>query len=336
MVAASLSYQVEQGQDRSVAGEVQPTSKYVTYLAEVQTALAGKLSKRERRRLEGDLRLLQRARFILLNGIVHHYQDVGPRDGEPVIMVHGWDCSAFWWHHIVDPLAEAGYRVIIYDLKGHGFSDSDPLGAYTVKSFSEELKTLSDALELGPHHVLAFSLGPAIALDYTDTWPERVKSLVFFNFGVLSNNRFEMAVLVRLLDVVFNKVLRPIERLGLWIIPYVYARLVLAKNTPLVSDVRLGTLSLRCCDPQAVRVSAQQLADPNVQDAIPRQMENLKQPVLLVAGEGDPVMLPERGRKLVGLAANGSFLKVPRCGHLILFELPELVVQILRMHLRAV
>lgn len=334
MVAVAVSSDVEH--DIPKTQGVVPTAKYTNYMAEVQTALNGKLSKRERRRYEGELKLLQRAQFLTLNGIVHHYQDVGPKDGEPIVLVHGWDCSALWWHHIVDPLAEAGYRVILYDLKGHGFSDNDPSEEYTVQSFREELKAMGDALNLESFHILAFSLGAAIALDFSATYEERVRSMVLFNFGLLTDNRFQVAILVRLLDFVFNKVLRPIERAGLWIIPYVYARIVLAKNTPLISDVRLGTLSLRCCDPAAVRVSAQQLADPNVQSNIPRQMSNIKTPVLLVAGESDPVMLPERGRKLVEMASAGAYLEIPRCGHIILFELPELVVQVVRLHLRGI
>lgn len=36
------------------------------------------------------------------------------------------------------------------------------------------------------------------------------------------------------------------------------------------------------------------------------------------------------------LAPNGQYLEVPRCGHLILFELPEQVAQIMRLFLRGV
>jgi pimeloyl-ACP methyl ester carboxylesterase len=45
-------------------------------------------------------------------------------------------------------------------------------------------------------------------------------------------------------------------------------------------------------------------------------------------------MAPQGGRKLIELAPNGQYLEVPRCGHLILFELPEQVASILRLFLR--
>ncbi len=313
-----------------------PTAKYTSYRAEVEAKLAGRLSQNARRRFDHELELLDRAKFIEINGVVHHYQDVGPPDGEPLILVHGWDCSALWWHRIVDPLADSGYRVISYDLKGHGFSDSDPACGYTIEGFSKDLQALGDALGLGPQHVASFSLGAFVALQYGATAPDRVRSLTFLNFSLMPYYPFASKYVPKLLDTVFNRLLRPIERLGLWWLPFIYARLVLAKNTPPVDDVKLGTLSLRCCDPEAIRVSSLEIARREVLDAVGEQIRMVTQPTLLVAGSGDPVMRPASGRKLMALAQNGTYLEVPKCGHLILFELPEQVAQILRLFLRGV
>ncbi len=334
MAVVTPSIPIERPPARPI--DAPPTAKYIAYTNEVAARLAGSLSARERRRLEGERALLARARFIELNGVVHHYQDVGPVDGEPLLLIHGWDCSSFWWHHVIDPLAQAGYRVISYDLKGHGFSDSDPRQDYTVAGFSADLQALANALNLGPAHLAAFSLGAFVALHAAANRPELARSLIFFNFSLLPYNKFASAFVPRLLDTVFNRVLRPIERRNLWWIPFIYARLVMAQNTPSVSDIRLGTLSLRCCDPAAVRVSATELSRPEILAAVAEQAKAIQQPLLLVAGANDPIMRPADGRKLVALTPNGSFLEVPKCGHLILFELPEHVIQIMRLFLKGV
>lgn len=313
-----------------------PTAKYVAYVNEVATRLAGRLSGRERRRLEGERALLARARFIELNGVVHHYQDVGPSDGQPLVLIHGWDCSSFWWHHVVDPLAQAGYRVISYDLKGHGFSDADPRQNYTVAGFSADLQALIRTLDLGAVHLAAFSLGAFVGLHVAAHHPDMVRSLIFFNFSLLPYNKLASAFVPRLLDVVFNRVLRPIERRNLWWLPFIYARLVMAQHTPSISDIRLGTLGLRYCDPAAVRVSATELSRPEILNAVAEQARMIRQPLLLVAGANDPIMRPADSRKLIALTPNGSFLEVPKCGHLILFELPEQVIQIMRLFLKSV
>lgn len=322
--------------DQSTPHATLSTKKYDLYRAEVESRLAGKLSKGERRRYESELKMLERAQFIKVNGIVHHYQDVGPRDGEPLLLIHGWDCSALWWHHIIDPMTAAGYRVVSFDLKGHGFSDSDPAAGYTIEGFSKDTGAIADALGLGPHHVAAFSLGAFIALHYGAYRPDRVRSLTFFNFSLMPYYDFAAKLVPRVLETVFNRILRPIERMGMWWLPFVYARLVLAKNTPLVSDIKLGALSLRCCDPEAIRVSSLELARREVLESVAEQMRSVPCPTLLVAGSGDPVMRPSSGRKLINLAQQGTFMEIPKCGHLVLFELPEQVVQILRLFLRGV
>jgi pimeloyl-ACP methyl ester carboxylesterase len=311
------------------------TRKYRQYRDEVERALAGRLSRRERVRLTAELRLLKQARFLEVNGVQHHYLALGPTDGQALVLVHGWDCSAYWWHHVLEPLAAAGYRVIAYDLKGHGFSDADPAADYTVAGFSRDLQQLIQQLLLGPAHVAAFSLGAFVALHAAAAAPDSVRSLTFFNFSLIGYNRLAARFVPGLLDTVFNRVLRPIERANLWLIPFLYARAVMAKNTPPVNDVRLGTLSLRCCDPAAVRVSAHELSQPQVLNGVAEQMQRIEHPVLLVAGADDPIMRPRDGRALIALAHNGTYLEMPRCGHLILFELPQQVIEILKLFLKS-
>ena len=44
-------------------------------------------------------------------------------DGEPIILVHGWPESWYSWRHQINPLVEAGYKVIVPDVRGYGNSD---------------------------------------------------------------------------------------------------------------------------------------------------------------------------------------------------------------------
>lgn len=308
----------------------QPTAKYRDYLAEVEGALP-EAQGRERRRLEGELALLRRAKFVRLRGVVHHYLEAGPADGPPLVLIHGWDCSSYWWHHVIDPLGAAGYRVIAYDLRGHGFSEGQPGGDYSVAAFVADLEALGQVLELGPQHLAAFSLGAFVALHYAAEKPEQVRSLLFFNFGLLPYNNFASWLIPRMLDTVFNKVLRPLYKL--WWVPFLYARTVLARNTPSTADIRLGVLSLRCCEPDAARRSAQSIARRETLEAVRVQIAQVQAPTLLVAGAGDPIMPPQIGRDLMALAPHGDFFEMPRCGHLVLFELPRQVVTLMKLHL---
>jgi len=43
--------------------------------------------------------------------------------GDPVILIHGWPLSKEMWEYQLEPLIDAGFRVITYDLRGFGQSD---------------------------------------------------------------------------------------------------------------------------------------------------------------------------------------------------------------------
>ena len=52
-----------------------------------------------------------------------HYVDVGPKDGEPILLMQGKPSWSYLYRKIIPPLAAAGHRVIAPDLVGFGRSD---------------------------------------------------------------------------------------------------------------------------------------------------------------------------------------------------------------------
>jgi pimeloyl-ACP methyl ester carboxylesterase len=223
--------------------------------------------------------------------------------------------------------------VVAYDLRGHGFSEDDPRRDYSLAALSDDLGELADALGLRGRHVAAFSLGSLVALRHVAGRPDEVRSLALFNISLPRHRRLG-ALLPPALGFIVNRVLRPVARRGPWWIPYLSALALLTKNAVPANDIRLATLGLRCCDPAAVSAWARELGRRELPGAVAEQIGSVAQPVLLVAGAGDPIMSPQGGRRLIDLAPNGQYLEVPRCGHLTLLELPEQVVSIMRLFLR--
>ena len=62
-------------------------------------------------------------------GTNSHIACAGPTDGRPLLLVHGAANDRDAWHDIIRPLADAGIRVIVPDLPGHGLSGGKPLVA---------------------------------------------------------------------------------------------------------------------------------------------------------------------------------------------------------------
>ncbi|MCK5795218.1 MAG: hypothetical protein KAH12_10960, partial [Anaerolineales bacterium] len=55
---------------------------------------------------------------IKTNSIQLHCALAGPKDGDPVILLHGFPEAWFGWEKQIEPLVEAGYRVIVPDQRG--------------------------------------------------------------------------------------------------------------------------------------------------------------------------------------------------------------------------
>jgi pimeloyl-ACP methyl ester carboxylesterase len=98
-------------------------------------------------------------------------------EGEPVVQIHG----AGFGHYNLDPvtplIAEAGFRVVDYDMRGYGASDR-PLQHYDMEVWADDLAGLMAALEIDRAHVHGTSMGGMIALVFAGKYPERTTSVV--------------------------------------------------------------------------------------------------------------------------------------------------------------
>ncbi len=296
------------------------TGKFRAYRDKLET-LAGSFRKSENRRAVYELSLMEKSHFIEINGILHHYFDSGMGSGaDTVVLIHGWDCWWMWWHHVVRSLSNAGLRVIAYDLKGHGWSDNDPAADYCIESFADDFEVLVRKLGLEAFHVAAFSFGPLIALHYALRFPHKVRSMVFFNFGYLPNDQLTEVFAPVIINFTFNNLLR---KVNWWLPVYMFARLVLSRNTVLSNDILIGYESLALAAPEAISQTTREITSRSVTDNLSMLVSLLSMPVLFAAGEGDPVMTCGNTAKLAAVCPQGRFVCVPGCGHLITLELPE-------------
>ncbi len=103
----------------------------------------------------------------------------GPAGAPAVLLIHGLGLSRRMWRAHAPALA-ARYRVLSYDLYGHGES-SPPPADLSLSVFATQLRDLMDALDVDRAALVGFSLGGMInrrfALDHAD----RVAALAIFN-----------------------------------------------------------------------------------------------------------------------------------------------------------
>ena len=116
------------------------------------------------------------ARMLTLRSGLHaRVVEAGPPDGAPVLLVHGWACSAYSFRHQLPALAAAGFRASAVDLKGHGLSDRPVApGEYAPEAMERFALDVVDALGAGRMALVGHSLGGGIATQVTLRAPERV------------------------------------------------------------------------------------------------------------------------------------------------------------------
>ncbi|NTW54802.1 MAG: alpha/beta hydrolase [Chlorobaculum sp.] len=301
---------------------------HLKLLNQLETATQG-----ERHRARYELDLMQNSHFVNVGGLLHHYHDSGPEHPlGTVLLIHGWDCWWMWWHRIIRELNAAGYRTVAYDMKGHGWSENDPRNRYHITDFARDLDELTRTLGLQEVHVAAFSFGPFVALDYVNKYPNSIKSMVFFNFGYLTNNEFISKAAPATINFIFNNMMR---KLTWWLPAYMFARLALSRNSIMMHDIKVGFESLGFCASEAIEQTTQQITAIETTEMLPEMVRAVKAPVLYVAGDGDVIMNSDNAKKLQEITEFGSYICVPNCGHLITLELPLTSAEIVLQHIRS-
>ena len=117
-------------------------------------------------------------RFARLSQGVTHYQWLGPVRGPVVVAVHGLSTPGPVFYAIARGLARIGYRVLIYDLYGRGYSDA-PRGRQDRAFFLTQLQDLLAHQELDADlTLLGYSMGGAIATAFAAAHPGRMKRLI--------------------------------------------------------------------------------------------------------------------------------------------------------------
>jgi len=123
----------------------------------------------------------ERGEMIDAGGIRTHYHDVGPREGAPVIMLHGSGPGvSAWanWRLNMAALAGAGHRVLAPDLVGFGATERPDGVYYSLGTWCEQVFAFMDALGVDRAAVVGNSLGGRIALDLAAARPERITRMV--------------------------------------------------------------------------------------------------------------------------------------------------------------
>jgi pimeloyl-ACP methyl ester carboxylesterase len=120
--------------------------------------------------------------YIEANGIKLHVFMAGPKDGQPIILLHGFPEFWYGWRKQIPALAKAGYRVVVPDQRGYNLSDK-PKGikSYRVTTLVADILGLIDALGYQKVNLVGHDWGAAVGWELAIRHPGCLRRLGILN-----------------------------------------------------------------------------------------------------------------------------------------------------------
>jgi pimeloyl-ACP methyl ester carboxylesterase len=124
--------------------------------------------------------------WVDAGGIKTRYIDAGPRDAEPIIMLHG---TASGWEAFCANIPEHAktYRCLAFDLVGSGFS-SKPDNDYEIADYVRHVHDFMSVMKIGNASFIGVSLGAWVACQLALDHPELVRRMTLVAASGLVSN----------------------------------------------------------------------------------------------------------------------------------------------------
>ncbi|WP_165966714.1 alpha/beta fold hydrolase [Actinomadura sp. 7K507] len=129
-----------------------------------------------------------------------HYVDEGPRDGRPVVLLHGNPTWGFLYRNFISALVEAGHRAIVPDMLGFGRSDKPARPeVYRIADHIRRADALLESLDLHDATVVPQDWGGPVGLAWAVAHPDRVSGLFILNTAAhVPRGRFKVPAALQL------------------------------------------------------------------------------------------------------------------------------------------
>lgn len=258
---------------------------------------------------------LPQGRFAALgNGHRMHYHDAG--SGPVVMFLHGSGPGASGYSNFkgnFPVLAERGFRTLVPDSLGFGYSDKPDDVAYSAEFHVDAFRRFLDALEVEKLSLIGNSHGGAVALNFALTYPERVERLVLMAPGGLEERDVYMGMpgIRAMTKAVFGK-----EPLSVESLRKVF-ELQLHDQSRITNATLNERLQIALSQPKCV-MSTQTV--PNVSE----RLSELRCPVLAFWGMDDKFCPPSGAWTLATRTKRCRVLTLSECGHWVMVEYAEL------------
>jgi pimeloyl-ACP methyl ester carboxylesterase len=155
--------------------------------------------------------------FAVIGNTRLHYWLGGDPTGPPVLLWHGFLGTGYVWRNVAPRLAEAGFAVLVPDMRGYGDSDK-PGGTtgYDAAAIADEMRALVRTLSFGsgqPLTLVAHDMGAPPSLLWTAAHPQEISTLFYIEEPVVLADEISKII-------AFNPQAMQRGSLWWWILPF--------------------------------------------------------------------------------------------------------------------
>jgi pimeloyl-ACP methyl ester carboxylesterase len=271
-----------------------------------------------------------------------HVAEAGPAGGDPIVLVHGWPQHWWTWRKLLPGLTAAGYRVVMPDLRGFGWSDAPP-GDYAKETLAADVVALLDALGLDRVRLVGHDWGAFAGFLACLHAPQRIERYVACNIvhpwyrppkpspAVLARTSYQFLLAT---PGVGERILRRSPA---------FIRTVLTRGAhpDFRWDDGVREVFAECFqEPAHARATSalyRTFLRRELRELARGQYDGrrLTVPTLLVTGSHDPVITPQIFASAGAHADHLSTAVLDRCGHFSTEEAPEALLERILGHVAA-
>lgn len=265
----------------------------------------------------------------------------GPEGAPVIVLAHSYAMtSAVWLYQLRDLAGE--FRVVAYDLRGHGGSSPASGREYTTGALAADLAAVIDATAGGPALVAGHSMGGMAIMAYAQEHPgdaaDRLAGAVLVNTassrlvwrGLLSAGAATLGTI--------EQALRGRGRTAAFTLPratdltFVLTRALALGDGASPAHAAFVEEQLVSSRSEVLTAFARTLGSLDLDDAL----EQLTVPAVVIAGDSDRLTPPRQARDLAAALPDASLVELAGVGHFAPLEAPDAVTGALRDHARRV
>jgi pimeloyl-ACP methyl ester carboxylesterase len=265
-------------------------------------------------------------RIVEVDGARIRVREEGPEGAPALILMHGFIYSLETWDAWA-PALSADWRVIRFDLAGHGLSGPDPQQRYSPEERAAFLGAVMDALGVERAVIGGNSLGGLAAWRFAATAPQRTRALILVSPGAYPYNGVT--------DIAVSP--PPPMKFFLSTAPDAGVRVALAgiyADDAKVTDAQVARMRDMMRQPgngDAYIESIEEFTLPDPSAAL----ASITAPTLILWGAEDAVIPPEQGRRLAAAIEGARLVEYPGVGHAAQEEAPDATIADVRAFLAA-